>query len=163
MTLDGLLIGVLLAFLYRARAANPDIVSPKVAPTGFWLGAAIFLAVSTTSMMMSEITWWDKTSQPLVVALGFGGMTFGLLFGGGPAPLFRSFLLFFLARISYTLYLIHFPLIPGSMALATAIAPEGSEFSFFFVIFVTWSLIAALALHYLVEKPFLLLKDRVGD
>lgn len=163
MTLDGLLIGVLLAFMYRARATNPELVSVKAAQIGFWVGAAIFLTLSTTSMMMSEITWWDKTLQPLVVALGFGGMTFGLLFGGGPAPVFRSFFLFFFARISYTLYLIHFPLIPGSIALAGAIAPEGSEFTFFFWIFVAWSLIAALALHYLVEKPFLLLKDRIGD
>ena len=60
-------------------------MSPKSAQVGFWLGAATFLFVSTTSVMMNEISWWDKTLQPLVVALGFGGMTFGLLFGGGRA------------------------------------------------------------------------------
>lgn len=41
--------------------------------------------------------------------------------------------------------------------------PEGWGFTFFFWIFVAWSLLAALALHYLVEKPFLLLKERIGD
>ncbi len=162
MTLDGLLIGVLLAFVYRARATNPELVSPRSAQVGFWLGAAVFLLVSTTSVMMNEITWWDKTLQPLVVALGFGGMTFGLLFGGGPSWIFRSVFLFFFARVSYTLYLVHFPLIPLSISIATAVAPAESAFAVFFAIFVTLSMMAALVLHYLVEKPFLLLKDRIG-
>jgi peptidoglycan/LPS O-acetylase OafA/YrhL len=103
MTLDGLLIGVLLALVYRARATNPELVSPRAANLGFWLGAAAFLLVSTTGVMMRDITWWHKTLQPLVIALGFGGMTFGLLFGGGPGWIFRSVVLFFFARISYTL------------------------------------------------------------
>jgi peptidoglycan/LPS O-acetylase OafA/YrhL len=163
MTLDGLLVGVLLAFIYRARATNPELVSPRAARVGFWLGTLAFLFVSTTSVMMNEITWWDKTLQPLVVALGFGGMTFGLLFGGGPGWIFRSVFLFFFARVSYTLYLVHFPLIPLSISIATAVAPADSVFAAFFVIFVTLSITAALALHYLVEKPFLLLKERIRD
>jgi peptidoglycan/LPS O-acetylase OafA/YrhL len=163
MTLDGLLIGVLLALVYRARATNPELVSPRVANWGFWLGAAAFLLVSTTGVMMRDITWWDKTLQPLVIALGFGGMTFGLLFGGGPGRIFRSVVLFFFARISYTLYLVHFPLIPLSIKMATDLAPEESVFSVFFMIFVALSITAALLLHYLVEKPFLVVKDRVRD
>lgn len=163
MTLDGLLIGVLLALIYRARATNPELVSTRVAQVVFWLGATIFLLVSTTSVMMNEITWWDKALQPLVIALGFGGMTFGLLFGAGPGWFFRSMFLFVIARVSYTLYLVHFPLIPLSISLATAVAPAESVFAAFFVIFVTLSMMAALALHYLVEKPFLLLKGRIRD
>jgi hypothetical protein len=40
--------------------------------------------------MMNEVDLWGKTLQPFVIAAGFGGMTFGLLFGGGPAWFFRS-------------------------------------------------------------------------
>jgi peptidoglycan/LPS O-acetylase OafA/YrhL len=163
MTLDGLLMGVLLAVVYRARATNPELVSPKAADLGFWLGASAFILVSTTTMMMNEITWWDKTLQPLVIAVGFGGMTFGLLFGGGPGWIFRSVALFFFARISYTLYLIHFPLIPLSIKMATDIAPGESVFVVFFMIYLALSITAALLLHYLVEKPFLLVKDRIRD
>jgi peptidoglycan/LPS O-acetylase OafA/YrhL len=163
MTLDGLLIGVLLALVYWTRETNPDLISSKAANIGFWLGAVCFLVLSTTGVMMNEITWWDKTLQPLVIALGFGGMAFGLLFGGGPGWIFRSAFLFFFARISYTLYLVHFPLIPLSVKMATDIAPGESVFLVFFTIYVTLSLVAALSLHYLVEKPFLLIKDRVRD
>ena len=163
MPLAGLLIGVLLALVYRACATNPELVSPKAANLGFWLGAAAFLLVSTTGVMMSDITWWDETLQPLVVALGFGGMTFGSLFGGGPGSIFRSAVLFFFARVSYTLYLVHFPLIPLSIKMATDMAPEESVFFVFFVIYLTLSIAVALLLHYCVEKPFLLVKDRVRD
>ena len=134
MTLDGLLIGVLIAVVYRARADKPDLVSSSVAKIAFWMGAATFLFVSTTSVMMNEITWWDKTLQPLVIAAGFGGMTFGLIFGGGPSWAFRSLGLFFFARISYTLYLVHFPLIPHAISIATQLAPESSVFLVFFII-----------------------------
>jgi len=123
----------------------------------------VFLLVSTAGVMMSEITWWDKTLQPLVIASGFGGMAFGLLFGGGPGWIFRSAFLFFFARVSYTLYLVHFPLIPLSIKMATDIAPGESAFLAFFMIYVALSVVAALLLHYLVEKPFLLVKDRVRD
>ena len=118
--------------------------------------------MSTANSMMAEITWWDKTLQPTVVALAFAGITFGLIFGGGPAAIFRSTLLFFLARISYSLYLIHMPLVPVSLRLANEIASGDSVFSVFVVIFGSLSLIAALALHFAVEKPFLLMKERVS-
>ncbi|MGB8221557.1 MAG: acyltransferase [Polyangiales bacterium] len=163
MTLDGLLIGVLIAVVYRARAEKPDLVSSSAANITFWMGAATILFVSTTSVMMKEITWWDKTLQPLVIASGFGGMTFGLIFGGGPSWIFGSLGLFFFARISYTLYLIHFPLIPHAISIATQLAPEASVFLVFFIIYLSLAIPFAILLHYLVEKPFLLLKDRVRD
>jgi peptidoglycan/LPS O-acetylase OafA/YrhL len=161
MTLDGLLVGVLIALLYRARSTNPELVSLRSAHVVFWIGAATILFVSTTSAMMNEIDLWDKTLQPFVIAAGFGGMTFGLLFGGGPAWFFRSLALFVFARISYTLYLVHFPLIPQAINIATQIAPEESVFLVFFVVYLSLSLPAALLLHYLVEKPFLLIKARI--
>ncbi len=163
MTLDGLLIGVLIALVYRARSTNPELVSVRTAHIAFWFGTATILVVSSTSAMMNQIDWWDKTLQPLVVATGFGGMTFGLLFGGGPAWFFRSLALFFFARISYTLYLIHFPLIPRAISIASEIAPGESLFLVFFVVYLLLALPAALLLHYLIEKPFLLLKARIRD
>jgi peptidoglycan/LPS O-acetylase OafA/YrhL len=49
------------------------------------------------------------------------------------------------------------------MKMATDLAPEESVFSVFFMIYVALSIAAALLLHYLVEKPFLIVKDRVRD
>ncbi len=162
MTMDPILFGVLIAFIYRAKDRLPRITSTSAANLAFWSGAALFLWLSTANSMMAEITWWDKTLQPTVVALAFAGITFGLIFGGGPAAIFRSTLLFFFARISYSLYLIHIPLVPVSLRLANEIASGDSVFSVFVVIFGSLSLIAALALHFAVEKPFLLMKERVS-
>jgi peptidoglycan/LPS O-acetylase OafA/YrhL len=161
MTMDPILIGVLIAFVYRAREDLPRLTSKSVATIAFWLGGVIVFTLSTTSAMMDTITWWDKTLQPTAIALAFGGMTFGLLFGGGPAALFGSTILFFFARISYSLYLIHLPLIPVSLLLASEILPGANQFLAFFTIFGVLSLACALALHFTIEKPFLLMKDRV--
>ena len=84
-------------------------------------------------------------------------MQLGLLLGGGPRGFFDLFSLFFLARISYSLYLIHLPLLPLSMALVGADA----SFGVFCAMFVVISVLAAVVIHYAVEKPFLILKDRL--
>jgi peptidoglycan/LPS O-acetylase OafA/YrhL len=162
MTMDPILLGVLIALIYRSKDRLPRITSKSSANLAFWSGAALFLWLSTASSMMSEISWWDKTLQPTVIALAFAGITFGLIFGGGPAAIFRSTLLFFFARISYSLYLIHIPLVPVSLRLANEIASGENVFSVFIVIFGSLSLLAALALHFAVEKPFLLMKERVS-
>jgi peptidoglycan/LPS O-acetylase OafA/YrhL len=110
--------------------------------------------------MMRDITWWDKTLQPTLVAFTFAAITYGLIFGGGPRALFRSTMLFVTARISYSLYLIHLPLVPLSLVLANTLAP--GSFSIFAVLFIAISTAAAMILHFAVEKPFLGVKDRIG-
>ncbi len=161
MTLDPILVGVFLAFLYRARDDVAGLRSKLVADVVFWAGAAIFLILAASGGMMDTITWWDKTLQPSAIAFAFGGMTYGLLFGGGPARLFRSVILFLFARLSYSLYLVHLALVPFAFSLAGAIGGEPPRFALFFPIYLLVSLAASLILHYAVEKPFLIVKDRI--
>lgn len=161
MTLDPILIGVLLAFVYRAKDDFPRLTSVPVATIIFWCGTATFIGFSCVGVMMDTIDWWDKTLQPTVIALAFGGITFGLLFGGGPGRLFRAALLFFFARISYSLYLIHLPLVPLAQKLAGSSQASNENFWVFLLIYIPLSVVAALLLHFSVEKPFLLLKAKV--
>jgi peptidoglycan/LPS O-acetylase OafA/YrhL len=64
-----------------------------------------------------------------------------------------------LATLSYTLYLVHFPLLPLAMALGrTSQYPLAA----FWIAFLGLSTLAALALHLAVERPFLNLRDRLG-
>ena len=91
---------VLLAFLYRARDQVRWLASKPVAEGAFWIGFGIFVALTTNGAMLDDISWWDKVLHPFAIALAFAGMTYGLLFGGGPARLFRSAILFFFARAS---------------------------------------------------------------
>ena len=160
MTMDPILLGVLIALVYRSRHELPVLTSRVVAGIAFWIGAVLFLVLSFSHEMMQEITWWDKTIQPTVVAFTFAAMTYGLIFGGGPGAVFRSTVLFITARVSYSLYLIHMPLVPLSLAIADRLAPE--HFGVFLVIFAAISVAGAMLLHFAVEKPFLVIKDRVG-
>ncbi len=121
-----------------------------------WAGALVLVWLLCAEPFMAKITLVDKIVQPTVIAGAFAAMQLGLLLGGGPRGFFDLFSLFFLARISYSLYLIHLPLLPLSMALAGADAP----FSVFCAMFVVISVLAAVVIHYAVEKPFLILKDR---
>jgi peptidoglycan/LPS O-acetylase OafA/YrhL len=115
---------------------------------------------------MERIDDFDKVVQPLLIALGAGGVLGGIVLSGRPVPILRGLALLVLARLSYSLYLVHLPLIPGVIALVDgplglAGATEALRFAAFLPLFATSSLLAAAALHYLVEKPFLLLKDRI--
>ena len=162
MTLDPILTGVLIALAYQNRASLPRLTSQGTATLLFWIGVGAILLMTTTSSMMDTITLWDKTLQPTAIALAFGCMTFGLVFGGGPARLFRSTTLFFFGRISYCLYLVHIQLVPVSLVLSAQYAPAERQLAVFLVVFLALSLAATLVLHYAVEKPFLRLKARVA-
>jgi len=161
LTLVPILIGVLLAFIYHNRKELPWLTSAYIANCVFWLGTVIFILLITTTALMDSISLWDKTLQPTLIAVACGCITFGVLFGDCARPFFRSLTLFFFARISYSLYLIHLPLIPLSIELSNIVASQQDGFFVFCGIFLSVSIIAALLLHYVVEKPFLLIKDRV--
>jgi peptidoglycan/LPS O-acetylase OafA/YrhL len=161
LTLDPILIGVVLAILYRGRDELPRLTARNTARSVFWLGMLGFILLTTSGDMMAEISWWDKSLQPLAIAATFGAITFGLLFGGDLGGLFGSAFLLFFARISYCLYLVHLPLIPLAKAFAGQDSAAEPSFALFFAIFVALSVLAALLLHYLIEKPFLKLKDRI--
>ncbi len=161
MTLDPILVGVVLAFVYRSRGELPRLTARGTARLVFWSGVAGFVFLTTSENMMAQITWWDKTLQPLAITLCFGAMVFGLLFDGGPRALFASRFLFFFARISFCLYLVHVPLIPSAKVLAEQLGSSEQGFGTFFSVFVTLSILGALVIHYVVEKPFLKLKDRI--
>jgi peptidoglycan/LPS O-acetylase OafA/YrhL len=160
MTMDPILFGVLIALVYRSKDEFPVLTSRAAASLIFWTGATLFLVISCSHEMMRDITWWDKTIQPTVIAFAFAAITFGLLFGGGPGALFRGTLLFITARISYSLYLIHMPLVPLALVLGERLSP--GSFSTFLAIFAAISVAAAMLLHFAVEKPFLAIKDRIG-
>ncbi len=160
VSLDAILVGVAIAFVRRDPASAPRLTSPAGARTVFWLGALSVCVLLVGGEMLDTIDWWDKTLQPLAIALAFGAVTFGLLFGGGPVRPFGGRALMVVARLSYCLYLVHMPLIP--LALAWTVAEgEPTAFAPFMAAFLGLSFAVALLLHYVVEKPFLVLKDRI--
>lgn len=127
----------------------------------------LFTAITSTLFLfshefLSQFSLWDMTGQPITLALLFGTLvltaTHMTHINVWAEPVWR-----FVSRLSYSLYLIHFALIPLTLVLASIITPL-----LFWPLYILFSFGGALLLHFLVEKPFLILKDRkktmpVGD
>lgn len=163
---DALMIGVLCALVHHHREQLGALCRPPVARWILWAALGLMAWLLLAAPLLAEIGWSDKVLQPSLIALASGGVLYGLLLSGRSLPLLHSFGFLVLARLSYSLYLVHLPLIPGLIRLVDgplglAAAPDALRFAAFVPLFATASLFAAAGLHYLVEKPFLLLKDRL--
>lgn len=154
LSLEPLIMGVSINFIERRKLLN---LSPKTAQMWFiallssgalWLSSHEFLG---------RIDGWDVTAQPILLSFIFGGLVLsasqmnhiGLPFEAG----FRV-----IARLSYSLYLVHFPLIPLATVLSSTTAMPQAVF---WVYYFTLSFVAAAALHFGVEKPFLAMKKHI--
>jgi peptidoglycan/LPS O-acetylase OafA/YrhL len=160
---DGLAMGMLCALVYRYRACWPLLRDRRCSDTIFWLGAAAVAALLVATPLFDAIGFFDEVPLGLVLAVGMSGMLLGLTLGGGPRAWFRGRALFVVSKLSYTLYLVHYALIPAATALADAAFGEPSSplarFAVFLPIYLVLSFVGAALLHYLVEKPFLVLRD----
>lgn len=164
--IDALMIGVLIALAQHHRERLAWLCRPALTSMVLCCAIAVLAWLLLAEPLLAEIGWFDKVLQPLLIALGAGGVLYGLVTSGRAVPMLRGLALLILARLAYSLYLVHLPLIPGLVwlldgPLGLADAPQAVRFTAFLPVFVTTSLLAAACLHYLVEKPFLLLKDRI--
>jgi peptidoglycan/LPS O-acetylase OafA/YrhL len=153
MALEGLLVGVAIAIAQQAGIVRQ---SPRTGLVVLLAATALLAAWLGTHDLMSEIGASDYLIQPPLIALLAGAMTLGAVQLGGTAMPFAGPFRW-LARLSYSLYLIHYPLIPMALALA---APDGAPA--FWALYLFLSFTAALALYLVVERPFLQWKDRIG-
>lgn len=150
MSLEGFVVGIMVALLLSRDWS----ISKSTARTGLAISSGILLLLLGSQEFHANITAWDVWLQPTFFALLFGMMLlFAVSLGGEKLkfePFFRAN-----ARLSYALYLVHFPLIP----LALNISQNQPAF-IFWISYLSLSYAAAIALHFSVEKPFLLLKSR---
>jgi peptidoglycan/LPS O-acetylase OafA/YrhL len=164
--IDALMIGVLIALVHHHRERLTWVCRPAATRAVLWAALGVSSWLLLALPLMAEIGWFDMVLQPFLIALCAGGLVYGVALSGRPVPILRGLSLLVLARLSYSLYLVHMPLIPALIwlvdgPLGLADAPRVARFAAFLPLFATASLLAALCLHYVVEKPFLLLKDRI--
>lgn len=164
-SMDALLIGVLAAWLVHDRTLAAT--AGRHAGWIFWVGTAGFVTLIAPVEMLAQITLYDKLAQSTLVALACGAMVLGAALGGGPVRALSATWLRVTARLSYCLYLVHLALVPLAARIGEVIFPTlppgtTAQFAAFFCVYVLLSLAAALALHYLVEKPGLLLKSSLS-
>ncbi len=157
LSYDGLLLGVLCATVYRDEKLSAWLSLGNRPHYIFWFGCIVIVGFLSVENLLGDVTLFDKIFQPTVIALAFAAILLSVLHGAGESCYLKSDSLLFLSRISYPLYLIHLPLIP----LASALSGNSPSFLAFLTVFAVLSLTAALFVHYAVEKPFLILKDRI--
>ena len=153
MTLEGLVIGVGIAIAQHAGFVRQ---SSKMGLAMLAAGAVAFGAWLASHDFMAVLDLRDASVQPALIAMLSGVITLGAVqLAGTPMPLTHPFQL--LSKLSYSLYLIHFPLIPLVVAVTAA---HGA--AVFWLCYLGISLCGSILLHAAVERPFLRLKDRLG-
>jgi peptidoglycan/LPS O-acetylase OafA/YrhL len=149
-----ILAGVLVALAHGSPLAR------SLAPRRwlFWAAASVLLLLLGMSDWVGQGDW---TAVCLVI--GCGTALCALLVWSGLAINTRharfgdALPLRLVARLSYALYLVHFPMILPSLELTRAVAPSAALFGAAYLLL---SLGAAWLLHVALEKPFLRLRDR---
>lgn len=159
VNLETLLLGVAIAF-WRADGAR--VLSPKRACGIFWAGFCALVLLMASHEMMRAVGWFDVLVQPLLIAGTMAALVFAVA-GGYSGAALQGVTARFLSRISYSFYLVHFPLMHGAFFLWYVLGQYAGQQSFwvYMGIYLLVSLAAASALYYAVEKPFLDIKARL--
>ena len=166
VALDGLWIGVICALIYRWRpgsiATNHRL--PKIL---FTFGLTLFALIFFSFAWFDAEYFWAATVVLALTPLAFASMMLATIFSDTPVGSFlKSRWLRFLATTSYSIYLTHLMVVPPALHLAHSLFAYNDQspivqFLIFIPVFLLFSVMSGLILHLLVEKPFLLIKDRI--
>lgn len=153
--LDGLFWGVLLA---RLEATDTSWLTPARTRTVFWVGATALAGLMFSHELLDQIGVAASVLRPTGIGLIMALLVGAAVFGGAPRPLELAGARW-LGRISYSLYLIHIPLIYWAVELANLL---GGGVAVFLLIYPILVLAVSHLIHVLVERPFLNVKARLA-
>lgn len=159
MSFDGLLYGMLCAVLWRNEAAAAFMRRPKVANALFFGGLFIILGLaSRVPLVDTDVSFFDKTFLPAILSACFAAMALGLLGDCAAARFFSLRVWLPVALVSYSLYLIHLPLLPTTLGITNVLLPLGdpvspAHFFAFLPVYGIGTFLLAGLLYLFVEKP----------
>lgn len=161
---EPLILGVGLGILYQNEEMRVYMKGSEVARYVFRVAFLSLLVLVSWTELSLHITLFDVLVQPLIIALIFVGLVYGVICGGAfkwlEHPVLRH-----IAVLSYSLYLVHLPLREGSFQFVQALMPaEASVFStlsVFFSFYMVASFAFAYMLYFAVERPCLRWKNRL--
>ena len=159
-SLDGLLDGMLCAFLWRDGRFRALLQRKHVGSCLFFGGLALFLVLAgRRPPLEAEISMFDKTLFLQYIAAAFSCMLLGLLAGSAGQRLFSSRPLRYVALVSYSMYLTHLIFRNAVFNLATRVTyPLHSHFVTYFTgltLLVIVSVLISTFMYHVVEKPFI--------
>lgn len=148
MSLEGFVFGIIVALL-QSRGI---VLSARRASQGLGVGLIALVIWICSHEFLAHITRFDAWLQPTALAALFAWIVWCAVALGDRRPACEPFFRVN-ARLSYSLYLVHFPLLP----LATSLGQDEGPAVFWFC-YLGLSYVAALAVHFGVEKAFMQLK-----
>ncbi len=160
-SLDGFMVGVLCACFMHDKDIAALISRLRVANALFWGGLAVCLGLALSGPLVDvHVSIFDKTLMPFLIALGFGGMLLGLLGGCFGCKVFQGRSLTFIALISYSLYLIHMPMLFLAEVMARKVIvfeafSDQLGYVLFLPFFLALSVFASTLMYVFIEKPFI--------
>lgn len=166
-SVDGLIAGTICALVYRDRQHLPWLTRIGAANSMFWAGALGVIALISGHELLAQISVFDKVILQTVLAGAFSAMVLGAALGGGPTTWLGAPWMALIARLSYSLYLVHLLIIPGvrhvldDMVGLAEFSPA-VQATVFMPVYLAVSVAVAALLYAIVEKPFLDLRDRLS-
>ena len=160
LSLDGLIIGVLCAFILNNPVATA--IKPHSLLTNMLFSAGLLLFFITAllpHLTESQALFFDQILMIPICAFSFGLMLIGLVKGCFASTFFENGFLRFFALISYSLYLSHLFLIPFHEYIEEQVCAFIPT-PFFcwlavFLIFLGLCVVLAYGVHRAIERPFL--------
>lgn len=161
LCLDGLMGGMLCAVILQDDKAKKFIERRAVANFLFAVGIFIFFVTALSGPLVDiNPSLFDSTLLPTFIALSFALILLGLLGGSFAVPFFAWKGWLFFALISYSLYLLHLPLMYPAEVMCRYVI-DLDQFSpqiqmlIYFPFFIGLSVIAAALSYCFIERPFL--------
>lgn len=150
--LEPLCLGVIIALINDRQYI---VIGARMAKLLLISSLAVLFVWLASHEMMADISLIDVTIQPLLLAMIFAVSVFaGSALSASRMPGEAGFRI--IARLSFVLYLVHYPLLPFSIVLTSLL---GGSAVAFWTVFLGLSFAWAAMLHFAVEKPFLILRD----
>ena len=169
MNLDSLLLGALAAWLLLERDRIPLLQRARLPAWLVMIGAALVAALMVAPAVLADTRVFYHVAVFPLTALGMALVLFGsALKPAGTSPLLENRWLARAGRIAYPWYLTHVLVLHWVWGAMTARLPAllaldpQAQLAAFLPVYLTASLAAGILLHFAVEKPCLILKDRVG-
>lgn len=162
---DGLLAGIFCGIAYTSPQGPSFVGKVRIANALFFGGIAVITAVCARPLYF-QITLLDEIFCPFLLACGFCAIMAGLLGGCAGSHLFTGQILRFFARISYSLYLLHIPVMISSLQLIWLafptfhLLPPSQQFLVFLPVSLGLSTIIAALAYREIEAPFIRLSHQ---
>ena len=166
LAMDGLWIGVICAFIYRSNYFSEDHRRRML--RSVCNGCLVVIGVlMLTAAWFDDMLFLPSVFVLNIVSIAFGGVLLSVCCGETVvSPLLRTRWLRKLSVLSYSVYLLHLMLVPAALAIVDTVVQSEimtplELLAIFMPVFFALSLLAGAALHFTVEKPFLLVKDKI--